>query len=103
MIIFLFELTHTSSAHACSTESEDFVPLPPVLGREEPKGQWDDEDLPEEGVKQNWEDEEKPKPVSDHLATSNHPLQFNVDNQELKKPTVHSLSQICKFQYVWNI
>jgi translation initiation factor 3 subunit J len=45
-------------------ESEDFVPLPPVLGREEPKGQWDDEDLPEEGVKQNWEDEEKPKPAA---------------------------------------
>lgn len=71
MIIILFELTLTSCAHSCSTEAEDFVPLPPVLGKEEPKGQWDDEDLPEEGVKQNWEDEEKPKPVSVPLASFN--------------------------------
>lgn len=45
-------------------ESEDFVPPPPSLAREQLKSQWDDEDLPEEeDVKESWEDEEKPKPV----------------------------------------
>eukprot|EP00250_Pteridium_aquilinum_P013856 c21615_g1_i1 orf=411-1076(-) len=45
-------------------ESEDFVPQAPVIGREQPKSQWDDEDVPEEeGVKESWEEEEKPKPV----------------------------------------
>lgn len=45
-------------------ESEDFVPPPPSIAREQPKSQWDDEDVPEEeDVKESWEDEEKPKPV----------------------------------------
>lgn len=45
-------------------ESEDFVPPPPSIAREQPKSQWDDEDvLEEEDVKESWEDEEKPKPV----------------------------------------
>ncbi|MCO5593667.1 hypothetical protein L7F22_047683 [Adiantum nelumboides] len=44
-------------------ESEDFVPLPPTIAREQPKSQWDDEDAgEEEDVKESWEDEEKPKP-----------------------------------------
>ncbi|KAH7447541.1 hypothetical protein KP509_01G111000 [Ceratopteris richardii] len=43
-------------------ESEDFVPPPPAITREKPKGQWDDEDAEEEeDVKESWEDEEKPK------------------------------------------
>eukprot|EP00250_Pteridium_aquilinum_P013858 c21615_g2_i1 orf=352-1020(-) len=45
-------------------ESEDFVPPPPSIAREQPKNQWDDEDaLEEDDVKESWEDEEKPKPV----------------------------------------
>ncbi|KAI5064887.1 hypothetical protein GOP47_0019582 [Adiantum capillus-veneris] len=50
-------------------ESEDFVPPPPAIAREQPKNQWDDEDAAEEeDVKESWEDEEKeekpkPKPV----------------------------------------
>ncbi|KAH7276641.1 hypothetical protein KP509_39G015900 [Ceratopteris richardii] len=44
-------------------ESEDFVPLPPTIAKEQPKGQWDDEDADEEeDVKESWDDEEKPKP-----------------------------------------
>jgi len=45
-------------------ESEDFVPVAPVLAKEAPKNQWDDEDVEEEEVKQSWEEEDKPKPVS---------------------------------------
>ena len=40
------------------------MPLPPIVGKEQPKGQWDDEDAAEEeGVKESWEDDEKPQPV----------------------------------------
>jgi len=44
-------------------ESEDFVPVAPVVVKEPPKSQWDDEDAEEEEVKQSWEEEDKPKPV----------------------------------------
>jgi hypothetical protein len=47
-----------------SAESEDFVPVAPVVVKEPPKSQWDDEDAEEEEVKQSWEEEDKPKPVS---------------------------------------
>jgi translation initiation factor 3 subunit J len=40
------------------------MPPPPTIAREQPKGQWDDEDIGEdEDVKESWEDEEKPAPV----------------------------------------
>jgi translation initiation factor 3 subunit J len=35
----------------------------PVVVKEPPKSQWDDEDAEEEEVKQSWEEEDKPKPV----------------------------------------
>lgn len=45
-------------------ESEDFVPPAPIIAREQPKSQWDDEDAAEEDdVKESWEDEEKPNPI----------------------------------------
>jgi len=47
-----------------AAESEDFVPVAPVLAKDAPKNQWDDEDVEEEEVKQSWEEEDKPKPVS---------------------------------------
>lgn len=50
-----------------SAESEDFVPLPPVVAKDEPKNQWEDEDAAEEEVKQSWEDDDKPKPVCSTL------------------------------------
>lgn len=46
-------------------ESEEFEPTIPAVNKEAPKGQWDDEDIEEDGVKESWEDEdtnEKSKP-----------------------------------------
>ncbi|KAJ7558352.1 hypothetical protein O6H91_04G035000 [Diphasiastrum complanatum] len=42
-------------------EAEDFVPPPPVVFKEQPKSQWDDEEAEGEEVKESWEDEDKPK------------------------------------------
>ncbi|XP_009418137.2 uncharacterized protein LOC103998400 [Musa acuminata AAA Group] len=41
-------------------EEEDFEPAPPGLISNQPKGQWDDEDVEDENVKESWEDEEVP-------------------------------------------
>ncbi len=40
------------------------MPVAPVVVKEPPKSQWDDEDAEEEEVKQSWEEEDKPNPVS---------------------------------------
>ncbi|XP_010933261.1 uncharacterized protein [Elaeis guineensis] len=45
-------------------EEEDFEPAPPGLKTNQPKGQWDDEDVEEkEDVKESWEDEEDTTPA----------------------------------------
>ncbi|THU47670.1 hypothetical protein C4D60_Mb09t18060 [Musa balbisiana] len=41
-------------------EEEDFEPAPPGLISNQPKRQWDDEDVEDENVKESWEDEEVP-------------------------------------------
>ncbi|KAI4320264.1 hypothetical protein MLD38_033764 [Melastoma candidum] len=37
--------------------------LPPLLLKEEPRNQWDDEDTDEDGVKESWEDDDEPAPT----------------------------------------
>ncbi|CAL9078550.1 hypothetical protein MUK42_26666 [Musa troglodytarum] len=41
-------------------EEEDFEPAPPGLISNQPKRQWDDEDVEDQTVKESWEDEEVP-------------------------------------------
>ncbi|ERN20085.1 hypothetical protein AMTR_s00066p00018250, partial [Amborella trichopoda] len=51
--------------------SEDFVPIPPAVSKEQPKGLWDDEDVEEDNVKESWEDEDDaPQPKKSEPATS---------------------------------
>ena len=61
--LYLKNRGHGSLLKCFVSESEDFLPLPPMVGKELPKGQWDDEDAPEDDVKESWEDDEKPQPV----------------------------------------
>eukprot|EP00252_Welwitschia_mirabilis_P025647 TRINITY_DN810_c0_g3_i1.p1 TRINITY_DN810_c0_g3~~TRINITY_DN810_c0_g3_i1.p1 ORF type:complete len:243 (+),score=78.24 TRINITY_DN810_c0_g3_i1:440-1168(+) len=51
-------------------ESENFVPAAPNVGKEKPKGLWDDEDAEEEEVKESWEDDDKPAPAPEPKPVS---------------------------------
>lgn len=44
----------------CVSEDEQIPPLP---SKNEPKSNWDDEDVDESDVKDSWEDEDEPAPV----------------------------------------
>ena len=37
--------------------------IPPIPTKEQPKSNWDDEDVDDDGVKESWEDEDEPTPV----------------------------------------
>lgn len=84
-------------------EAEDFVPVPPVIVKEKPKGTWDDEDASDEDVKESWEDEEaiiEPKPASKpepkpekKKATESNVKTANVQDGKLPDPVAEKLRQ----------
>ncbi|KAF3955670.1 hypothetical protein ACB098_09G080400 [Castanea mollissima] len=37
--------------------------IPPIPTKEQPKNNWDDEDVDDDGVKESWEDEDEPTPA----------------------------------------
>lgn len=84
-------------------EAEDFVPVPPVIVKEKPKGTWDDEDASDEDVKESWEDEEaiiepkpasKPEPKSEKKkATESNVKTANVQDGKLPDPVAEKLRQ----------
>lgn len=43
----------------CTSDSEDFQPVAPVVKAEPLKNQWADEDVEEDDVKESWEEEEE--------------------------------------------
>eukprot|EP00249_Psilotum_nudum_P005371 c18814_g1_i1 orf=464-1183(+) len=51
-------------------ESEDFVPVQPIISGEPPKSHWEDEDTEEEAVKESWEDEHLPDPVATPIGAA---------------------------------
>lgn len=58
----LFTLCRTPfiKPHAIVSEDE---PIPPLAKKEQPKNNWDDEDVDDDNVKESWEDEDEPDPV----------------------------------------
>lgn len=84
-------------------EAEDFVPVPPVIAKEQPKGSWDDEDASDEDVKESWEDEEatletkpasKPEPKPEKKkATESNVKTANVQDGKLPDPVAEKLRQ----------
>lgn len=84
-------------------EAEDFVPVPPVIAKEKPKGSWDDEDASDEDVKESWEDEEatletklasKPEPKPEKKkATESNVKTANVQDGKLPDPVAEKLRQ----------
>eukprot|EP01018_Ginkgo_biloba_P013978 Gb_31801 [translate_table: standard] len=82
-------------------ESEDFVPIPPVIAKEQPKGTWDDEDASEEEVKESWEDEDKAapapipvlKPEKKQAASESKPKNAKVQDEKLADPVAEKLRQ----------
>ncbi|CAD5193432.1 unnamed protein product [Musa acuminata subsp. malaccensis] len=51
-------------------EEDDFEPAQPSLITNQPKSQWDDEDVEDEDIKESWEDEEVPvqAPKPEHVV-----------------------------------
>eukprot|EP01018_Ginkgo_biloba_P010545 Gb_15391 [translate_table: standard] len=86
-------------------EADDFVPVAPVVAKEQPKGMWDDEEAEEEDVKESWEDEDKPAPVSNPVpettakkpekkkATKSKEKNAKVQDEKLADPVAEKLRQ----------
>ncbi|TYI22640.1 hypothetical protein ES332_A06G117400v1 [Gossypium tomentosum] len=64
--------------------------IPPLLGKEQLKSKWDDEDIDDSDIKKSWEDEDElaSPPYAEHISTKLRPYEKSYHYIALIKPVM---------------
>lgn len=60
LLLLFYAFFHSNRMFTDDAEDE---PVSLILKKDQPRSNWDDEDVDDDGVKESWEDEDEPEPV----------------------------------------